>query len=62
MFIFKNYSLFKFDTSSRKIKTKGIKLALNSVGGKSSLFLAAHLENNGVMVTYGGMSKQPVQV
>ncbi|PAV75528.1 hypothetical protein WR25_14697 [Diploscapter pachys] len=46
---------------SRKIKTKGIKLALNSVGGKSSLFLAAHLEDNGVMVTYGGMSKQPVQ-
>jgi len=43
-------------------KFKNIRLALNCVGGKSSLMLAAALANQGVMVTYGGMSKQPVQV
>lgn len=37
-----------------------IKLALNSVGGKSSAAIARKLVNNSVMVTYGGMSKQPV--
>uniref|UniRef100_A0A0N4ZYP6 Enoyl-[acyl-carrier-protein] reductase, mitochondrial n=1 Tax=Parastrongyloides trichosuri TaxID=131310 RepID=A0A0N4ZYP6_PARTI len=37
------------------------KLALNCVGGKSSLMLGRSLDHNGVMVTYGGMSKQPVQ-
>ena len=43
-------------------KFKNIRLALNCVGGKNSLMLAAALANQGVMVTYGGMSKQPVQV
>ncbi|CAH1800309.1 unnamed protein product [Owenia fusiformis] len=38
------------------------KLALNCVGGKSATELARQLENNGTMVTYGGMSKQPVVV
>ncbi|CAB3411487.1 unnamed protein product [Caenorhabditis bovis] len=47
---------------SRKKKFPGVRLALNCVGGKSSLFLASVLDHGGSMVTYGGMSKQPVQV
>lgn len=38
------------------------KLALNGVGGKSATELLRHLQNGGSMVTYGGMSKQPVTV
>lgn len=38
------------------------KLALNCVGGKSSLELARTLGKKGVHVTYGGMSKEPVMV
>ena len=37
------------------------RLALNCVGGRSSLNLARTLKHGGVMVTYGGMSKQTVQ-
>ncbi|CAI4257307.1 BCN_G0002470.mRNA.1.CDS.1 [Saccharomyces cerevisiae] len=37
-----------------------VRLALNSVGGKSSASIARKLENNALMLTYGGMSKQPV--
>ncbi|CCH62225.1 hypothetical protein TBLA_0G02880 [Henningerozyma blattae CBS 6284] len=37
-----------------------IKLALNSVGGKSSGAIARKLQRDGLMLTYGGMSKQPV--
>lgn len=37
-----------------------VRLALNSVGGKSSSSIARKLENNALMLTYGGMSKQPV--
>lgn len=37
-----------------------IRLALNSVGGKSSSAIARKLEKNALMLTYGGMSKQPV--
>lgn len=37
-----------------------IPLALNSVGGKSSSGIARKLSKNGLMLTYGGMSKQPV--
>jgi mitochondrial enoyl-[acyl-carrier protein] reductase / trans-2-enoyl-CoA reductase len=36
------------------------KLALNCVGGKSSLELAKTLGKKGVHVTYGGMGKEPV--
>uniref|UniRef100_A0A8R1E0Z5 Enoyl-[acyl-carrier-protein] reductase, mitochondrial n=1 Tax=Caenorhabditis japonica TaxID=281687 RepID=A0A8R1E0Z5_CAEJA len=46
---------------SRKKKFRGVKLALNCVGGRSSLFLASLLDHGGCMVTYGGMSKQPVE-
>ncbi|KAM9798093.1 enoyl-[acyl-carrier-protein] reductase, mitochondrial [Neosynchiropus ocellatus] len=38
------------------------KLALNGVGGKSATELLRHLKVRGSMVTYGGMSKQPVTV
>lgn len=38
------------------------KLALNGVGGKSATELLRHLQVRGSMVTYGGMSKQPVTV
>ncbi|XP_060077156.1 enoyl-[acyl-carrier-protein] reductase, mitochondrial-like [Ylistrum balloti] len=37
-------------------------LALNCVGGKSATELTRFLGQNGVMVTYGGMSKKPVVV
>lgn len=45
----------------RKIKLPRAKLALNGVGGKSSLYLASSLAENGCMVTYGGMSRQATQ-
>ncbi|KAK9862340.1 hypothetical protein WJX84_003421 [Apatococcus fuscideae] len=35
-------------------------LALNCIGGSSSLAIAKRLRQSGTMVTYGGMSKQPV--
>lgn len=38
------------------------KLAINNVGGKSSVSLIRTLAQGGTMVTYGGLSKQPVQV
>ncbi|XP_062508492.1 enoyl-[acyl-carrier-protein] reductase, mitochondrial-like, partial [Corticium candelabrum] len=37
-------------------------LALNGVGGKSSLTLLRLLADGGTMVTYGGMSRQPITV
>ncbi|XP_044758881.1 enoyl-[acyl-carrier-protein] reductase, mitochondrial [Coccinella septempunctata] len=36
------------------------KLALNCVGGQNALEMLRHLDNNGSMVTYGGMSREPV--
>lgn len=38
------------------------KLALNCVGGKNALEMSKHLGQRGVMVTYGGMSREPVTV
>ncbi|KAG8225587.1 hypothetical protein J437_LFUL002106 [Ladona fulva] len=38
------------------------KLAFNCVGGKSSLELLRHLDFQGWMITYGGMSREPVTV
>ncbi|XP_011213002.2 enoyl-[acyl-carrier-protein] reductase, mitochondrial [Bactrocera dorsalis] len=35
-------------------------LALNCVGGKSATEVSRHLADKGVMVTYGGMSREPV--
>ncbi|XP_061718635.1 enoyl-[acyl-carrier-protein] reductase, mitochondrial [Cydia pomonella] len=37
-------------------------LALNCVGGKSTTDLLRHLEHSGTMVTYGGMSREPVTI
>ncbi|KAL8220432.1 UNVERIFIED_CONTAM: hypothetical protein K2H54_045707 [Gekko kuhli] len=37
-------------------------LALDAVGGKSATEMLRHLEHKGTMVTYGGMSKQPVTI
>lgn len=48
----------EFAKAARGVKSK---LALNCVGGRSSLMIARTLKDEGVMVTYGGMSKQPVQ-
>lgn len=39
-----------------------IKLALNTVGGDSSFRMSFALAQEGVMVTYGGMSKQPIRI
>lgn len=36
------------------------KLALNCVGGKNATEMLRHLDKKGVMVTYGGMSREPV--
>lgn len=38
------------------------KLALNCVGGKSATDIMRHLADKGTIVTYGGMSKEPVTV
>ncbi|XP_041982504.1 uncharacterized protein LOC121735669 [Aricia agestis] len=37
-------------------------LALNCVGGKNSLEMLRHLQHSGQMVTYGGMSREPVTI
>lgn len=37
-------------------------LALNTVGGRSTTELLRQLDNRGVLVTYGGMSREPVTV
>lgn len=44
-----------------KCITKPI-LALNCVGGKSAELISQHLNYNGIMITYGGMSRQPFHV
>ncbi|KAM7344965.1 enoyl-[acyl-carrier-protein] reductase, mitochondrial-like [Cochliomyia hominivorax] len=36
------------------------KLAFNCVGGKSATEVTRHLSDKGIMVTYGGMSREPV--
>uniref|UniRef100_A0A914Z106 Enoyl-[acyl-carrier-protein] reductase, mitochondrial n=1 Tax=Panagrolaimus superbus TaxID=310955 RepID=A0A914Z106_9BILA len=54
----KVYTEEEFLKNSRSIKSR---LALNCVGGRNSLGIASTLQQNGIMVTYGGMSKQPVQ-
>ncbi|XP_064537915.1 enoyl-[acyl-carrier-protein] reductase, mitochondrial [Drosophila montana] len=43
-------------------KLKRPQLALNCVGGKSATEVSRHLNDRGVMVTYGGMSREPVTV
>uniref|UniRef100_A0A915PHN5 Enoyl-[acyl-carrier-protein] reductase, mitochondrial n=1 Tax=Setaria digitata TaxID=48799 RepID=A0A915PHN5_9BILA len=41
---------------------KNAQLALNCVGGRSTMLLSNCLSSKGVMVTYGGMSRKPVEV
>lgn len=43
-------------------KVKKPKLAFNCVGGKSATEVSRHLDNKGIIVTYGGMSREPVTV
>ncbi|KAI3402590.1 ETR1 [Candida oxycetoniae] len=51
------------DIKSRVKETQGeVKLALNCVGSKSSQGIAKKLNHNGLMLTYGGMSMQPVSI
>jgi len=62
-----NHVVTEEDLKSSKMKEimksiKPPKLALNCVGGKSSMILFRYLAPKGTMVTYGGMSKQPVTV
>lgn len=38
------------------------KLALNCIGGPSATTIARLLADNGTMVTYGGMSRKPIQL
>lgn len=38
------------------------RLGINNIGGKSSTEVLRTLNNGGVMVTYGGMSREPVIV
>ncbi|XP_072945100.1 uncharacterized protein [Epargyreus clarus] len=60
------YVLTEEEVRSTKIfKDKEIDrpvLALNCVGGKSSLEMLRQLQHSGTMVTYGGMSREPVNI
>lgn len=38
------------------------KLALNCIGGQSAVEIMRHLAQNGTMVTYGAMSREPLAV
>uniref|UniRef100_A0A7R9H0L5 Enoyl-[acyl-carrier-protein] reductase, mitochondrial n=1 Tax=Timema poppense TaxID=170557 RepID=A0A7R9H0L5_TIMPO len=51
--------LSKTDIFKSKAVSKA-KLALNCVGGKSAVEVLRQLDHKGVMVTYGGMSREPV--
>lgn len=51
--------------STQLFKTKQLpapKLALNCVSGQSAVEIMRHLAHGGVMVTYGGMSREPITV
>lgn len=43
-----------------KDRVKKPKLALNCVGGKSATELTRHIDSKDTLVTYGGMSREPV--
>ncbi|KAL3990015.1 Zinc-binding dehydrogenase family protein [Acanthocheilonema viteae] len=45
-----------------KNRAKNAQLALNCVGGRSAMMLSTCLSSKGVMVTYGGMSRKPIEV
>ncbi|KNC80486.1 hypothetical protein SARC_07148 [Sphaeroforma arctica JP610] len=48
------------ETRAMLKKEKSAKLGLNCVGGKSCAQIVRYMGNNGVLVTYGGMAKEPV--
>lgn len=52
----RNTQLFK----SKKLLAP--KLALNCIGGQSAHEIMRHLAHGGTMVTYGGMSREPLTV
>ncbi|XP_013199401.1 enoyl-[acyl-carrier-protein] reductase, mitochondrial [Amyelois transitella] len=52
----RNTSIFKDKTFQKP------KLALNCVGGKNALEIVRHMDHSGKMVTYGGMSRDPVTI
>lgn len=45
---------------SKKLPTP--KLALNCIGGQSAHEVLRHLAQDGIMVTYGGMSREPLTI
>ncbi|RKF76611.1 Enoyl- reductase, mitochondrial [Golovinomyces cichoracearum] len=49
-------------TKWTKDNNEGIRLGLNCVGGKSTTALVKLLGKRGHLITYGGMSRQPLQV
>lgn len=56
LFIFRTTDLFKNGTLPKP------RLGFNNIGGKSATEILRTLNNGGVMVTYGGMSREPVIV
>ena len=56
MYFFRTTELFKTGQISKP------KLLLNCVGGKNALDCLRLLNKGGIMVTYGGMSRQPITV
>ncbi|XP_061417558.1 enoyl-[acyl-carrier-protein] reductase, mitochondrial isoform X3 [Lethenteron reissneri] len=59
-FVFSEVELRRPDVREVLKKLCKPRLALNCVGGKSATELLRNLERHGTMVTYGGMSMQPV--
>jgi len=51
-----------WDRIQKLTNKKGIKLGLNCVGGKSTHYLIKQLGEGGHVVTYGAMSKQPLNL
>ncbi|KTW30805.1 hypothetical protein T552_00517 [Pneumocystis carinii B80] len=51
---------FMKELIKKRCGESGISLGLNCVGGKSVLDLARYIKENGHIVTYGAMSKQPL--
>uniref|UniRef100_A0A5S6QY26 Enoyl-[acyl-carrier-protein] reductase, mitochondrial n=1 Tax=Trichuris muris TaxID=70415 RepID=A0A5S6QY26_TRIMR len=61
-FVFTQSEFKKEGRTLFKGKLTAPKLALNCVSGPDTIFMAGVLAPKGKMVTYGGMSKQPLQV
>ncbi|CAG9773947.1 unnamed protein product [Ceutorhynchus assimilis] len=61
-----NYVLTEEELRTNDLFKSGLlhkpKLALNCVGGKNALECLRHLDNGSTMVTYGGMSREPLSI